>query len=154
MLRRLVVGGLLAGLVVSVVAVGPIGAAPPASGGYIVVLKGTANPAEVARWQEAKVRHLYRHALNGYSTNLTASQAAMLRSQPGVAAVGADQAFHISAQTLPTGINRIDGELSSAQSGNGSGEVNVDIAVIDTEIDFDHPDPNPRRGTNSLAPAD
>jgi subtilisin len=152
MLRRLVVGGLLAGLVVSVVAVGPVGATPQASGGYIVVLKGTANPAEVARRQGAKVRHLYRHALNGYSTNLTAFQAARLRSQPGVAAVVADQTFHISAQTLPTGINRIDGELSSAQSGNGSGEVNVDIAVIDTGIDLDHPDLNARSGTNCVSP--
>ena len=152
MLRRLVVGGLLAGLVVSVVAVGPVGAAPQASGGYIVVLKGTANPAEAARRQGAKVRHLYRHALNGYSTNLTASQAARLRSQPGVAAVVADQTFHISTQTLPTGINRIDGELSSAQSGNGSGEVNVDIAVIDTGIDLDHPDLNARNGTNCVSP--
>jgi len=102
--------------------------------------------------QGAKVRHLYRHALNGYSTNLTASQAARLRSQPGVAAVVADQTFRISAQTLPTGINRIDGELSSAQSGNGSGEVNVDIAVIDTGIDLDHPDPNARSGTNCVSP--
>jgi hypothetical protein len=41
------------------------------------------------------VRHLYRHALNGYSTNLTASQAARLRSQPGVAAPG-------STSTIPT----------------------------------------------------
>jgi len=45
--------------------------------------------------QGAKVRHLYRHALNGYSTNLTASQAARLRSQPGVAAPG-------STSTIPT----------------------------------------------------
>jgi subtilisin len=152
MLRRLVVGGLLAGLVVSVVAVGPVGAAPQASGGYIVVLKGAANPAEAARRQGAKVRHLYRHALNGYSTDLTASQAARLRNQPGVAAVVADQTFHISAQTLPTGINRIDGELSSTQSGNGGGEVNVDIAVIDTGIDLDHLDLNASNGTNCVTP--
>jgi subtilisin len=152
MRRRLVVGGLLAALAVSVVAAGPAGAAPEASGGYIVVLKGAANPTEMARRHGAKVRHLYRHALKGYSTNLTAGQAARLRRDPGVAAVVAEQTFRISAQTLPTGIDRVDGELSSAQSGNGSGEVNVDIAVIDTGIDLDHPDLNARNGTNCVAP--
>jgi subtilisin len=152
MRRRLVVGGLLAALVVPVLAVGPVGAAPQASGGYIVVLKGAANPADVARRHGAKVRHLYRHALKGYSTNLTAGQAARLRSDPGVAAVVAEQTFQISAQTLPTGIDRVDGELSSAQSGNGSGEVDVDIAVIDTGIDLGHPDLNARNGTNCVSP--
>jgi subtilisin len=149
--RGLVVAGLLVALVVSV-AVGPAGAAPQATGGYVVVLKGAANPAEVARRQGVKVRHLYRYALKGYSTNLTAGQAARLRSDPGVAAVVADQTFRISAQTLPTGIDRVDGERSSTQSGNGSGEVNVDIAVIDTGIDLDHPDLNAHNGTNCVSP--
>jgi subtilisin len=54
----------------------------------------------------------------------------------------------IAAQTLPTGINRIDGELSSTVSGNGSGSVNVDVAVIDTGIDIDHPDLNVVGGMN------
>jgi subtilisin len=75
-----------------------------------------------------------------------------LRGDPAVAAVVAEQTFRISAQTLPTGINRIDGELSSAVSGNGSGAVNVDIAVIDTGIDLDHPDLNARNGTNCVSP--
>jgi hypothetical protein len=39
----------------------------------------------MARRHRAKVRHLYRHALKGYSTNLTAGQAARLRSDPGAA---------------------------------------------------------------------
>ena len=36
----------------------------------------------------------------------------------------ADLPVHAFAQTLPTGINRIDGELSSTVSGNGGGAVN------------------------------
>jgi subtilisin len=153
MRRRLVVGGLLAALVVSLVAAAPAVAAPrQASGGYIVVLNGSANPAVMARRHGARVRHLYRHALKGYSTNLTADQAARLRAEPDVAAVVAEQTFRISAQTLPTGIDRVDGELSSAQSGNGSGEVGVDIAVIDTGIDLDHPDLNARNGVNCVSP--
>jgi subtilisin family serine protease len=51
-------------------------------------------------------------------------------------------------QTLPTGVNRIDGELSSTVSGNGSGSVNVDVAVIDTGVDLDHPDLNVVGGVN------
>ena len=48
-----------------------------------------------------------------------------------------------STQTLPTGIDRVDGELSSTLAGNGGGvDVNVDVAVIDTGIDLDHPDLN------------
>jgi subtilisin len=153
MRRRLVVGGLLAALVVSLVGAAPGAAAPQeAAGGYIVVLDGSANPALLARRHGARVRHLYRHALKGYSTNLTAGQAARLRAAPGVAAVVAEQTFRVSAQTLPTGIDRVDGELSSAVSGNGSGVVNVDIAVIDTGIDLHHPDLDTRDGANCVSP--
>ena len=44
------------------------------------------------------------------------------------------------AQTLPKGINRVDGDLSSTKSGDGSGSVNADIAILDTGIDTGHPD--------------
>jgi subtilisin family serine protease len=55
---------------------------------------------------------------------------------------------HIDQQTLPTGIDRIDGELSSTASGNGSGSVDVDVAVIDTGIDLTHPELNVVGGIN------
>ena len=45
------------------------------------------------------------------------------------------QAF---AQTLPSGIDRIDGDLSSTKSGNGAGSVDVGIALLDTGIDLNH----------------
>jgi subtilisin len=153
MRRRLLVAGGLVALVVSVVAAVPAGAAPGERvGSYIVVLKGGANPAAQARRHGAEVRHLYRHALKGYSARLSAAEATALRADPEVAAVVADQTFRIAAQTLPTGIDRVDGERSSALSGNGSGEVNVDIAVIDTGIDLDHPDLKARNGTNCVSP--
>ena len=37
-----------------------------------------------------------------------------------------------TGQKLPTGIDRIDGDLSSATSGNGSGSLSVGVAVLDT----------------------
>jgi subtilisin family serine protease len=153
MRRRVVVGGLLAALVVSVVAAVPAVAAPEGrTGSYIVVLKGSANPTAAAGRHGTRATHVYRHALRGYSAQLSAAKVAALRADPNVAAVVADQTFRISAQTLPTGIDRIDGELSSTVSGNGSGEVDVDIAVIDTGIDLDHPDLNAYNGTNCVSP--
>jgi subtilisin family serine protease len=65
-----------------------------------------------------------------------------------VASVEPDRIVSIAAQTTPTGINRIDGELSSTVSGNGSGTVSVDVAVLDTGIDVDHPDLNVVGGRN------
>ncbi|MDP9405377.1 MAG: S8 family serine peptidase, partial [Actinomycetota bacterium] len=52
------------------------------------------------------------------------------------------------AQSVPTGIDRIDGELSTAVSGDGAGAVDVDVAVIDTGIDTTHPDLNVVGGKN------
>jgi subtilisin family serine protease len=49
----------------------------------------------------------------------------------------------IDAQTLPWGVNSIDGDLSSTVSGDGTGSVtNVRVYVIDTGIQRNHPDLN------------
>jgi subtilisin family serine protease len=154
MRRRLLVAGILAAMAASLLAAAPAGAAP-ARGKYIVVLKdSTANPDAVARSHAgrfgARVGSVYRHALKGYSATLTADRLAALRADPSVAAVAPDLPVHTFAQTLPTGIDRIDGELSSTASGNGGGDVNVDIAIIDTGIDTSHPDLNVVGGTNCV----
>jgi len=157
MRRRLVVGGMLAALLVSVMAAMPSAAAAPSgrSGSYIVVLKDTAtSPSTLARAHAdrygARVGHVYRHALKGYSAILSSDRIAALRADPNVAAVAPDLPVHAFVQTLPTGINRIDGELSSTVSGNGSGVVNVDIAIIDTGISTSHPELNVVGGTNCV----
>jgi subtilisin len=153
MRRRLMVGVALAALLVMVVAATPSAAAPSASGSYIVVLKGTASPAALARAHAsrygAKVGHVYRHALSGYSATLSSDRVAALKADPNVAAVAPDLPVHAFAQTLPTGIDRIDGELSSTRSGDGSGAVDVDIAIIDTGI-ASHPDLNVVGGVNCV----
>jgi subtilisin len=43
-------------------------------------------------------------------------------------------------QSLPTGIDRLDADLSSTKSGDGSGVVNADIGILDIGIDLSHPD--------------
>ena len=53
-------------------------------------------------------------------------------------------------QTVPMGIFRINGDLSSALAGDGTGAVDVDVAIIDTGIDKDHPDLNVFAGHNCV----
>jgi subtilisin len=130
------------GLLVAMVA--PSASAAGSTATYIVTLRdgvaaGRAAPAQ-ARAYGLQVEYVYGHALNGYAATMSARAAAALAADPRVRSVIADQAVSVDVQTLPTGIDRIDGELSSTVSGNGSGSVDVDVAVIDTGIDLDHPD--------------
>jgi subtilisin family serine protease len=112
-----------------------------------VVLDEGVDPDAVAAYHEGfagvSVGHRYRHALNGYAAEISATASlAAIQADSRVDFLSADRVFRTTAQTLPTGINRIDGELSSTASGNGSGSVNINVAVIDTGIDPSHPDLN------------
>jgi len=119
---------------------------------YVVVLNDGADSASVAaghaRRYGADVRYVYGNALQGYSAVIPNDRVAALRADANVAFVAADREVSIAAQTLPTGINRIEADSSSTISGNGSGSVNVAVAVIDTGIDIDHPDLNVVGGKN------
>ncbi len=122
---------------------------------YIVVFRDTvSDPAAKARDLAAQhgltLQYIYSHALKGFAAVVPANRLARLRADPDVAYINPDQVVTIAAQTVPTGIDRIDGELSSTVSGNGSGNVDVDVAVIDTGIDVDHPDLNVRGGKNCV----
>jgi subtilisin len=75
-------------------------------------------------------------------------QAARVAQDPRVASVERDEVVTAFAQTTPTGVDRVDGELSTAVSGDGAGSVDVDVAVIDTGIDINHPDLNVVGGKN------
>jgi subtilisin family serine protease len=121
-------------------------------GQYIVVVKsgfdGRVVAAEHARWADAEVLASYRYALNGYSARLSPAALAKVRSDDRVLFVSQDREVHATAQTLPTGVDRIEGDLSSTLAGDGSGSMNVAVAVIDTGIDLTHPDLNVVGGTN------
>lgn len=81
----------------------------------------------------AEVSHVYGAALRGYAARVPGDRLAELRSDPQVAFVSADRPVYATAQTLPTGIDRIDGDLSSQVSGNGLDSVGGPaVAVIDT----------------------
>jgi len=116
-------------------------------GQYVVVLRDTVDATAVAadhsRAHGVSTLHVYRSALRGYSARMSKAAAARVARDPRVAWVQPDRVFTVAAQTLPTGIKRVDAELSSTARINGVDErVNVDVAVIDTGIDLDHPDLN------------
>jgi subtilisin family serine protease len=134
------------GLIAVAAALGAPASGGPIAAGYIVVLeKGVSVDSVLAQHSSlagVEVEHTYRHALRGYAATLSPAALASVRSDSRVAFVSPDRLVRATAQTLPTGINRIDGDLSSTLSGNGSGSVNVNVAVIDTGIDSSHPDLN------------
>lgn len=136
-------------------------------GQYIVVLKNDVAPSafanNFARSNNAQVKYVYDAALNGFTvSNVSDAALKALQSNPNVAYINQDRVVTMlpittfggptngvtQAQTVPTGIARIDGGLSSTVSGNGSGSVNVDVAVIDTGIQTNHPDLNVVGGKN------
>ena len=136
-------------------------AQPPQNAGeekrFIVVLEDDVSSSRSvadahARRYGVAVTNVYSHALNGYAAKVPEQALPGIRNDPRVAFVEQDyvqQAFnHDSSQRLPTGINRIEGEQSSAKSGDHTGTVDVDIAVLDTGIQKDHPDLNVAGGYN------
>lgn len=139
---------------------------------YIVVLKdGAAQGAAVAdhrRGAGARVLQTYGSAVKGYTAKLSAQGLATVKADPRVAFVTQDvhgfpfagkpaPAPTAPANGLPTGVDRIDGDLSSALSGDGAGAVSGTVAIADTGIDRMHPDLNvdttPGNSVNCLDPA-
>jgi len=143
------------GLSLAVLVALPGGAAAGQAGAarYIVVLAdGVAAPgavaAEHAQRYGVSPRFIYSHALKGYSAVIRNDRVAEVRRDARVLFLSEDREVSINAQTLPTGINRIDAEVSSARSGDGTGSETLNVAVIDTGIDVDHPDLNVVGGKN------
>ncbi len=122
---------------------------------YIVVLKDDAGrPSDVASEQAQEhglqVKHSYQRVLKGYSAIIPERRVEAVRSDERVLSVEKDQPVQAFAQTLPRGVDRIDGDLSSTRAGNGSGAVNAGVAVIDTGI-ATHPDLNvASQGKNAI----
>lgn len=97
---------------------------------------------------DLEVTHTYSAALEGFAAEIPAGRLSAVRSDPRVEYVVQDREVQASAQTLPTGVDRVDSDLSSTAAGNGSGAVNADIAVIDTGIYKQHRDLNISGGYN------
>ena len=145
-MRNTLLAAAFAGALVAATAATGAQAASPVSG-YIVMLRPDANStsiaAEHARSHGAAVEHIYSHAIRGYSAKMSATAAQRLRTDGRVLLVQPDGVMTTTAQTLPTGIDRSDAELSPTAAIDGvDSRVNVDVAVIDTGIQLTHPDLN------------
>ena len=117
---------------------------------YIVVLKNAnfktsdvQSLVNEARAEGASIRHIYEHALKGYAVRVPNQHVLdRILSNPDVDYVEPDTKQKMSAQIIPTGVDRADGDLSSTKSGDGTGTVNVDIAILDSGIKLTHQDLN------------
>ena len=117
------------------------------TGSYVVVLDDGSAAATVAELHAARLGldlgHVYSSALQGYSATMTAETASLVESLPGVAWVQADAPVAATAQSTPTGVDRVEADLSPTAAIDGTDQrVDVDVAVIDTGVDLDHPDLN------------
>ena len=110
-------------------------------GGYIVVLKD--QPREsAARSVKAldavpgvAVEQRYTSLFDGFSAVIDPTAADELANDPSVAAVYPDRILRAVAQTLPTGVDRVDADKHPTKAGDGGGSaVNVDIAIVDTGV--------------------
>jgi subtilisin family serine protease len=129
----------------------PATAAPES---VIVVLRDSVeDPGAVARQHTVAAGtapvHVYRSALRGYAAVLPGPAQARIAADPRVLFISPDRPVRVSAQSLPTGVNRIDAELSATARINGSDDrVDVDVAILDTGIDTAHADLNVAGGKN------
>ena len=115
---------------------------------YIVILKdnflsSVRSSAAEAKSEGAALRHIYDHSLHGFAIRVPNDEVLEeILKIPEVDYVQPDVKVKAFVQTLPTGVNRVDGDLSSTKSGDGRGVVNVDIGIVDSGIDLNHPDLN------------
>jgi subtilisin family serine protease len=156
-------------VIVAVVLAAPVAtAAEPPPADYIVVLKDSvADPAAVsarqARRYQARRTAVFTHAIKGYATQLTSSQAAAALADPTVQFVTRDRSIRLPAPTpapprcedvlggrqcLPDWADRIEVDRASTRAGDGHGSVNINVAIIDTGIAGDHPDLNVKGGAD------
>jgi len=92
----------------------------------------------------AQIPYTFNSVIHGFTAIVPNQQVIdTLAKDPRVAYIEQDQQVQAFSQTLPTGINRIDADLSPVLSGDGDGRnVKADIAILDSGIDLSHPDLN------------
>ena len=128
---------------------------------YIVVLKdnnflssvsSVRSLASEAKNEGAALRHIYDDSLHGFAIRVPNEKVLEeIMKIPEVDYVQPDVKVKAFVQSLPTGINRVDGDLSPIKSGDGKGVVNVDIGIVDTGIDLNHPDLNVYRQVSFIS---
>ncbi|HEV8536600.1 MAG TPA: S8 family serine peptidase [Candidatus Limnocylindria bacterium] len=81
----------------------------------------------------AHVSHVYGAVLRGYAARVPERVIESLKRDARVAFVEDDRLLW-ATDTVPTGVDRIEGDKSSQLSGDGAGSVGTGVAIIDTGI--------------------
>ncbi|MEJ7762423.1 MAG: S8 family serine peptidase, partial [Thermomicrobiales bacterium] len=113
------------------------------SGPVIVVLEPGAEPVRTLRDSDvaANPSRTFSRAIRGFSANLTAAEVGRLARDPRVRSITADLPVQAQAQTLPTGVDRIEADRNATAAIRGDGgEVAASIAILDSGIDAANPD--------------
>ncbi len=134
---------------------GTVAAAGAAPQSVVVVFSdAVADPASLAAdlglQHGFSPRHVYTIALRGFVATLPVHAIAAMRRNPSVVAVEPEAVQQI-ADTLPTGIDRIDADrlLPGLTTSNGV-TVDADVAIIDTGI-YRHAELNVAGGYNATS---
>ncbi len=122
------------------------------AGQYIVVLKSTADTAEVVDKHEVTdgidAGREFTKVAHAFTAHLDLAQRRALARDPNVVAVVPDEIIKITAQTIPTGVARVGARTSTVAAIDGSDQrVDADVAIVDTGIG-PHPDLNIAGGYN------
>ncbi len=114
-------------------------------GRYIVMMKegsGDETSKTIKDYALSQVAEKFV-TLHGFTGQFSAATVASLKNDPRVASIEPDQTVYAFAQTLPTGIDRIDADVSPTAKIDGIDErVNSDIAILDTGVKKSHKDLN------------
>ena len=96
-----------------------------------------------------RLRHIFEHTVRGFAGELPNSILQTLRDNPLIKRIEPDLKMQALAQTLPTGVDRIDADQNLVANIDGIDELlDVDIAILDSGIDADHPDLNVEGSVN------
>ncbi len=114
-------------------------ASATASERYVVVFKDLPGAAAEAAQQAARhqAMHRYQAVFNGFAARLSPQALAALEKHPLVQSIEPEFEVRLVADTLPTGIDRVDGEWAHAAGATGAG---ARVAVVDTGVDYNHSD--------------
>jgi prepilin-type processing-associated H-X9-DG protein len=105
---------------------------------YLIILKG-ASPGSITK-MGGQIKGQIPE-INTVVAYIPPSAVEAIRKMPGVKTLEHDLMVSTCAQTIPTGIRRINAPQDSYHSGSGTGpQCAATLAVIDTGIDLGHPD--------------
>lgn len=81
-------------------------------------------------------RHVYGTALKGFAASVSTRALAALEKNPRVVAIEHETVERVGAETVPTGVDRIevDKNPTVTTTGTGTKTVNLPVAVLDTGI--------------------